>query len=298
LNTKKEVGLLGSGFALYGYLPALIKLGFKRIITLNKYKKKILQRADIRKYCNQLSYCNDENEILKKSKTIVICKRPSDQKRILDKIFKKKNKNLLLEKPLGKNFELSKILLKKLINKKIKYNIFYSFLYTNWFQLINKNYNKSNIEFNWFFYSYDLKNNINNWKLKESNGGGIVNYYGIHFVSIAAHLGYKKILRSEIHVNKKKIHTKWICVFYKEKSKITIKLSINSSKKIFKIKTKNKKIFSNSSPFPKTKQTDDRIPILQKYIKQKIKRDYLNNLNNNIFILLKNIKKATIFLKK
>jgi predicted dehydrogenase len=297
LNIKKNIGLLGSGFALYGYLPALINLGFKRIITLNKYKKKILQRADIRKYYCELSYCNNENELIKKSQTIIVCKRPSDQKRILNKIFKEKNKNVLLEKPLAKNIQLSKIILKKLINKKIKYNIFYSFLYTNWFRLIKKNYKKSNIEFNWSFYSYDLKNNINNWKLKESEGGGIINYYGIHFVSIAAHLGYKKILKSEISVNKKKIHTKWTCVFYKKKSKITIKLNINSSNNFFKIKKEKKIFFINNSPFAKTKESDDRIPILQKYINLKIKKKYLNNLNEDIITLLKNIKKVNKFLK-
>ena len=84
----KKVGILGSGFGLYGYLPCFLNNKYK-VYTLLRYKKKILLRKDLRKYEKKINFVSDTNKLLVNSDIIVIAKRPSDQEYLIKKIIKK-----------------------------------------------------------------------------------------------------------------------------------------------------------------------------------------------------------------
>ena len=84
-----------------------------KVITLEKYKSKILSRIELKKCLKIIIFVKNEDEIIKKSKTIIIAKRPRDQGITFKKIIKYKNKKLLnLEKPFART--------PKKINKFIK----------------------------------------------------------------------------------------------------------------------------------------------------------------------------------
>ena len=42
--------IIGSGFGLYGYLPAIIKLHKKGVVLPEKYKEKILLRPELKEF--------------------------------------------------------------------------------------------------------------------------------------------------------------------------------------------------------------------------------------------------------
>ena len=69
--------------------------------------------------------------------------------------------------------------------KKINYSIGFLFEYVNWYKLIKKNLQskgKNDISIEW-----NIKNNINSlrsWKYDYKQGGGLLRYYGIHFIKL------------------------------------------------------------------------------------------------------------------
>ena len=77
--------ILGSGFGLYGYLPAINKIS-KKIFIPEKYKDFFFSRNDLKKYKNKIVWFKNINKILNKIQILIIAKRPSDQGKII-KIF-------------------------------------------------------------------------------------------------------------------------------------------------------------------------------------------------------------------
>ena len=93
-----KYGILGSGFGIYGWLLAVFRDNAKnKVITLEKYKSKILSRIELKKCLKIIIFVKNEDEIIKKSRTIIIAKRPRDQEFLFKRLLKIKIKILILE---------------------------------------------------------------------------------------------------------------------------------------------------------------------------------------------------------
>ena len=145
--------IYGSGFGLYGYLPAVYD--FSSIIYLNKkYKTFFNSRNELAKFESKIIWYSDINKIKHKIDYLVIAKRPRDQSKIIKSLIKKKIKikHFFLEKPISTTPKKSSELLNIIYKKKINYSVGFLFEYTNWFQLIKKkllNKKKSKIFIKW-----------------------------------------------------------------------------------------------------------------------------------------------------
>ena len=71
-------GIVGSGFGLYGYLPALMKLD-RNVCTLLRYKERILSRDDIKHYLPELNLVDSYKDLIEFSDVIILAQRPVDQ---------------------------------------------------------------------------------------------------------------------------------------------------------------------------------------------------------------------------
>lgn len=282
----KSYFIFGSGFGIYGYLPALIKLK-KKVYLLRKYKKNILKKKTLIKYIRNINFINkiDYNNI----DAIIFAKRPKDQFNFVKKI--KKKLFLYLEKPLAENPKKSLKLIEIIKKKKLKFSIGYLFFFTIWFKKIFFLKNETCIT--WNFKSKTFFSN--NWKGINSKGGGIISFYGIHFISIFSYLNYRCIFSSIIKSNDKK-ETEWNAVFKKNKLKINLKINIKS-KENFIIKTSERLIYKSDTPFGKisinSNNEDFRIKFLKRYLKN------LNLLTQKEHIrtikLWKDVMKITTF---
>lgn len=282
----KSYFIFGSGFGIYGYLPALIKLK-KKVYLLRKYKKNILKKKTLIKYIRNINFINkiDYNNI----DAIIFAKRPKDQFNFVKKI--KKKLFLYLEKPLAENPKKSLKLIEIIKKKKLKFSIGYLFFFTIWFKKIFFLKNETCIT--WNFKSKTFFSN--NWKGINSKGGGIISFYGIHFISIFSYLNYRCIFSSIIKSNDKK-ETEWNAVFKKNKLKINLKINIKS-KENFIIKTSERLIYKSDTPFGKisinSNNEDFRIKFLKSYLKN------LNLLTQKEHIrtikLWKDVMKITTF---
>ena len=267
-----KIGILGSGFGIYGWLVAIKKNSNNEILTLKRYKKIIEFRKDTKKYGKKIKYFNDENEILYNSDKIVIAKPPFEQERILKKIIKLKlKKKLYLEKPLASD-PIKSITILKLLNKnKVPFAMSLPFQKTPWFRILQKKILQKNFKHAEIIWNFKSKfNHSKNWKNKKKYGGGILRFYFIHFFYLLTALN-KNIKIKKFNLKQHNIEA---CFVFNNRK---IYLSVNkNSKNKFQLninnKTNQKKM---DNPFKKIQikgNEDIRVKYLKLIINERINR--------------------------
>jgi hypothetical protein len=230
------IGILGSGFGLYGYLPALAEISVHDILFLNKARDIFFNRAELNEFKDRVHWAESIPQFIKQSEVIVLAIQPERQQNFINEHFNQLiNKKLILEKPLAKNAEDALSLLNKLNDYKIKYRVAYTLIYTDWLQnlklLSDSNSLPDELLIEWLFLAHHYKMGINNWKKDLSQGGGIINFYGIHFIAVCVYLGYQNLVSSEALFFSKNDLYDWECVVQNNSGK-KIRIKLNSFSKI------------------------------------------------------------------
>jgi predicted dehydrogenase len=176
---------------------------------------------------------------------LIIAQRPQDQFKLIKNLVKIKNKikHFFLEKPINVNPNKSKLFIKYLNKKKINYSFGFILSYLKWYKFIKAN-NKKYQSFN-FVWQIKKKNNIKSWKYQVSKGGGLLRFYGIHFIKVFFDLNFINIKHNKIS------KTFWKMKAYDKKSNlISIELKYaNKDKFIYNFNNSNK--ISSVNPFCK-----------------------------------------------
>ncbi len=182
MNTK--VAIIGSGFGMYGLLPAFSGIkGCKVVSICGKNSERMMnycKKLDIKRYV-------DWKEMIQKEKpdAVAIAVIPSHQYEIA-KYALENGMGVFAEKPLTTSFTTS-LELSKLAKEKVLPNML-DFIFPEipeWqatkkvidSRLIGK-IDKINVD--WKFLSHDLKNNIKSWKTDVEQGGGALSFYFSH----------------------------------------------------------------------------------------------------------------------
>ena len=253
--------IIGSGFGIYGYLPAIYK-NSKKIFLNIKYKKKIEKRIELIRYLKRVNWYFDIKDINNKIDYVVIAQNPKKQFLITKKILRfLKPKHLFLEKPISHNPNKSLNFVEFLEKNKIKFSVGYLFTYLSWFKYIKKNLSHNQkFEIIWRI-KFNKKNNL--WKSNHKEGGGLMRFYSIHFFKLCHDLNLTKI--HKISVNKK--HCEFIL---KDQKENTIFLNVRHALiNQFFIRHNKNYFLKSSNPFMKSIKinNDPRVSIIQKYVK-------------------------------
>ncbi len=291
---KISAKLYGNGFALKVYLPALIRLGIKRILidkdqSLDLYKANILDK--FKEYIIDINKNDFKEEIFDYTILAVSPKKQYDL--LLKNNFFKNTNTLILEKPIAtspsKAFEIHK----KLEDMKIKYLINYSFRYASWYEnlseIIKTLPQDVELTFIWEFMARHFVNNRNTWKRFHSEGGAAIRFYGIHLIAILSDIGYFKVLKSNNSSKPSSDLSSFSCSFESTHNLPKCNILINSNSLVnnfscFYIK-RNKKIslLKTKEPLPKKNQfalEDPRIDLTKRFIQEQ-------NFNYNNFNVIK-----------
>ena len=182
-----NVALMGSNFALKGYLPVIKKIRqLKLKILCNRKISK--SKQILSKLSGPIHEKNWKNIFINDIDLIILAVPPKIQNQILNYNLKFKKK-ILFEKPISQNLVSSKKIVQSLKRKKIKSDINLTFLNHELFQktkniIKNKKLGKVlSYEVLWNFKSFDLENKIKSWKTVEEQGGGIKNIFLTHVFS-------------------------------------------------------------------------------------------------------------------
>lgn len=177
------IGILGSGFGLYGYLPAVCAITNLPVYLLEKSRSKLLSRPELIQYKEQVIFLKDIQEMIHKCNMIIIAYPPETISNLVEDLIKAKTlKKVIIEKPMSTNPDEALRNIDKLKNAGISVFSGYIFFYTDWFKkIINQQGEDLIIEWN-----FNTKQN--NWKVSRTKGGGALPMYGIHLLSIMAAL--------------------------------------------------------------------------------------------------------------
>ena len=301
INLDKCNSLLyGNGFAFDVYLPALIKLGIKKILIdknqfLHKDKTNILN-----KYNEYIIYYKDESYKKPIIDYTILAVPPSNQyKLLLDNNFFENTKTLILEKPLALSPVKALDIMQKLEKISRKYIINYSFRYTLWYRNISAKIKNlpNNVEliFIWKFMARHFIHKRNTWKRFHSEGGGAIRFYGIHMIAILSDIGYLKVRQSNNLSEKYSYLSSFSCSFESTQKLPKCKILINSKSLVnefscYYIKD-NKRIslLNLDEPFPKGSGgllEDPRIDLTKRLIDE----ENFNYSNFNVIKLWKDIE--------
>jgi len=179
-----KVAIVGSGFGMYGLLPSFTNVKGCKVISICGKDSERMQ-----KYCKKLSLnrYSDWRKMLQKEKpdAVAIAVIPKHQYEIA-KYALENEIAVFAEKPLTATVHNSSEL-NKLAQKKSLPNML-DFIFPEipeWYAakkaiengLIGK---ILNINVDWKFLSYDLRNRIKSWKTDVGQGGGALSFYFSH----------------------------------------------------------------------------------------------------------------------
>lgn len=268
-------GIVGAGFGMYGYLPAIAQKFNGEILVVKKNFNKISARLELKKYLKNISCVETYDELIERSTSLVLSVPPEIQEQYIYKITSKKYryKNLILEKPIASNSSLADDILNLSIKTADSVRVGYSFNDTFWAKnlLISSNYNESNFfDISWKFNAHHYKYKIDSWKARHEKGGGILRFYGVQMIAILASLNSPfDCVDSNVWYTENNGPFKWIARFHLlDGATINIEIDSKSEKEKFKILS-NGEVLTLKSPFDREgvkKKDDPRVSILKKII--------------------------------
>mgnify|MGYP001453474237 CR=1 FL=1 len=290
--------LIGKGFALDVYIPALISIGVKRIFidkSLSEHK-----RTHLNKYNEYIIFVDIEDQKYKFFDYIILAVSPEKQYNyILNRKIIRNTNLLILEKPISSEPKLAIYISQILEDLKIKYLINYSFRYAFWNKELLKNiYTLTNTQEVFLIWNFKARHFINNkmtWKRFHSKGGGAIRLYGIHFIAMLADFGYSSVESCNICFDYPNNLSFFSCSLKSttELPRCIVSINTNSSKNEFSCyykKNNNKiKLLDLNAPFPhidRESNDDPRIAITKKLLEE----GNFNFNNSNVLKLWERIE--------
>jgi hypothetical protein len=273
-------GILGRGFGLYGYLPALVQLNNYDIHVPEEYREFLTSRADLSIYDKYINW-SDEDEIIRNSDLLIHARRPDDNLLLTRKLIDLQLKpTLILEKPIASNPYSSIILLNDAINAGIIVHSGFIFKFTDWYsefkRFIAEHSNNLKIKIEWNFKANHFNNNLATWKRDHQFGGGVLRFYSIHLIDLLHDFSFTNILRSNILSNDSYPYSVWQSEFSNDRNQkielIVDSCNSNCSFNIFDFSS-HKKILQRSGPFDigssklQNLSIDPRVMYLHRFIK-------------------------------
>lgn len=197
-----RVGIIGSGFGLYGLVPAFSDIRGCRIVAVSASN-----RSRVDAYCTPrgiTSVYKDWHSMLQKEQldAVAIAVIPAAQYEIA-KFALLQGLHVFAEKPLADTFEHAGELLRLARTRHAIHAVDFQFPEIPAWQklkqlLVDTPYGSlRHVRVNWEFESHDYKNGIMTWKENVHQGGGVVSFYASHSLYYLEYLfGHIKILHA------------------------------------------------------------------------------------------------------
>jgi predicted dehydrogenase len=189
--------IFGSGFGLYGYLPALVDVLKLAVALPERYRTLIESRSELRSLASAVRWSRDHEEALKWCDTVVIAVPPLAQDRILKQCLMHRSiQRIVLEKPIAPDPRSGDAALDELAARQIHYAIGYTLTHCRWAQQVRQLEDLQHLTIDWRFMAHHFSQGIDNWKRTDANGGGVLHFYGTHVLALLAQMGYDRVTES------------------------------------------------------------------------------------------------------
>ncbi|MDH2352680.1 hypothetical protein QCM80_18765 [Bradyrhizobium sp. SSUT112] len=192
--------ILGSGFGMYGYLPALIECGIK-VALPERYRAVVGGRSELAQYVPDVIWCANADEPLMRATGAVVALRPADQADQIPRLAAMPElRDLILEKPVAPSPQLAAQLLDTLDRAGKRYRVGYTFRFLPWADRLRAILAEGagRLSLDWSFMAHHYRANLENWKRFDASGGGALRFYGIHLIALLAEFGYDDVSSSVV----------------------------------------------------------------------------------------------------
>lgn len=255
-----NVGIFGSGFGLYGYLPSILKLGWTPLILQKTYNAMIL-RPELLGFADRVRVVNKVSDLIESSDNLVVATPPLNQQEFLEELIPFDG-HLFLEKPLAADTNSHSALIGQLDLHSQNFSVAYLFKYTRYYQMIIEHilHDKEGlVRVDWRIRPSDT-----NWKNSLNLGGGLFSFYGIHFSELLLDARVK-ISDIKVRADSDRIS---LSVTKEKQTKLRLTVSY-STKSNFSINVDNKVLADQDNPFGGANvfgKPDSRIDMLSSYL--------------------------------
>lgn len=234
-KVKLKVAIIGTGFGVYGLLPAfeldkrctVVAICSLRKDTKFNYKK-----------LKKISFFNDYLKMIEIAKPdiVAIATTPKNQESIVDNL-KSRKINFFCEKSFGISYVKLKNIYKKINILKFKTCIDFVYPEIVEFKHIKKIISLReeivNMKIKWFFFASYNKTSSNSWKKNISDGGGIMHLYGSHILYYL--IFFLGEIKKSIKIKETKTYLK-ILLFFENKHTCIIEINTQSLENKHEIK--------------------------------------------------------------
>jgi predicted dehydrogenase len=194
--------IAGSGFGLYGYLPALVDAG-EEVVLPAAYRAKVEARPELAAYAPGVRWAADADAALEGADAIVIATPPARQLELALRCLALPSLGtLLLEKPVAPTPREAIALLDALRRAGKRYRVGYTLLHAAWAgRLAAAMASGAPLSIRWRFKAHHYARDLRNWKRFPAQGGGALRFFGIHVLALLARIGYREVLDSVLRAD-------------------------------------------------------------------------------------------------
>jgi predicted dehydrogenase len=268
-------GILGGGFGLYGYLPAIAGLKNTKVVVLEKHLPFLESRSELKRYAPIIRLVKSRDDILSQADSLIFSVPPRIQEELLRQIDPlQRYKFLVLEKPLAATPEAAVAMLKKGIEIASFVRVGYSFLYSTWGETIRQSdllLSAGDCKVSWKFFAHHFRSQIISWKGDHEQGGGALRFYGIHLIAYFESINQTVVEYSRLICDQYGAPARWQARFkIHNGARITVDLDSRSQIELFEIHTPNDvcnfKILNPFSGESSENDEDSRVPVLKRFL--------------------------------
>jgi predicted dehydrogenase len=187
----------GSGFGLYGYLPALVETYGEPVLLPRAYESKVRARPELRQYLASIRWAEDAESALAMASGVVVANIPRVQPEIVSRCLGYAGiGRLVLEKPLAVTPAAASEMIDGLRSSGKRFRVGYTLLHTAWGRSLDwpdRGDAGDRVAITWTFMAHHFANVLANWKREHAQGGGVLRFFGVHLLALLARHGYRDV---------------------------------------------------------------------------------------------------------
>jgi predicted dehydrogenase len=236
----KTYAIVGSGFGLYGYIPAIAGNLECTVILPESARVKFAARPELAPFSPSIRWAPSIDSALQQASVAVIAVPPQEQAAIAFECIRHAGIGaIVLEKPVASSPGLAREVLESIIGAGRRCRVGYTLLQTDFAEaLLAEDASSVDVPLNieWTFMAHHFANDIDTWKSSHAQGGGALRFYGIHLVAFLALLGYREATHSTLVGEKPGEPERWLATMKGPgKANASVVLDCRSTLKAFRI---------------------------------------------------------------
>lgn len=297
--------IIGKGFGLYGYLPALIAATHTKVLLAEEYRRIIQRRADLSPFTPHVEWRSSLEHAISDATGIVIAVPPLEQQRlVLDNLPLHTNKHFLLEKPIAASPLAADVLISHLTRAGSTYRVGYIFLYTDWYHKLDTSLCfVRHLDIRWHFLAHHVRTRKSTWKRSHSVGGGPLRFYGIHLLAVLASFGYSRAQESAMLATNSDEPVAWWANFDQQGTlpSVNVDVRTDSPETLFRVDAlthsgKRISVYDADSPLPHVHSgmLDNRVPLLTQLLHsfERLQQGMFTDLYKKTNVLWRSVEDA------